>query len=84
MKVKVLELIEALKNDPDFDYIDVYESKLEDWEYFFSIRGTVGNKYFHFEISKLKKYPDSHGVIVASLTDCKEEIEEKLKQFKIK
>ena len=84
MKEKVQQLIEALKNDPEFNFVDVYESEMEEWEYFFSVRGFHGTKFFHLEISKIKKYPESHRLQVSSLTDCPKEINKKLKQFKIK
>lgn len=84
MKEKVNELVEALKKDPEFNFVDVYESNYEEWEYFFRLRGFHGNKFFHLEISRLKNYPDSHRLQLSSLTDCPKEINKKLNEFKIK
>lgn len=80
---KVLQLIENLVFDTDYNTIDVYESAMPEWEYFFRIRGFLGTKYFHVEVTKMKEYPESHNLYVANITDCKEEINEKLKQFKL-
>lgn len=82
-KDKVLQLIENLKNDPEYNTVDVYESEMPEWEYFFRLRGFLGARYFHVEISKMKEYPDSHNIYIANSIDCKEEINEKLKQFKL-
>lgn len=80
---KVLQLIENLKNDPEYNTVDIYESAMPEWEYYYAIRGFYKEKYFHIEVTKIKQYPDSHNLYVANTTDCKEEINEKLKQFKL-
>lgn len=80
MKEQIENLIANLKSDPDFDTVTVREGTLEDWEYYSSIYGYCKGKYFRIEISKLKQYPESHSIEVV---DCKPEINEKLRQFKI-
>lgn len=83
MKERVLELIEALKNDTEFNNIDIYEGQANYWEYYFIIRGFCGNRYFYVEISKMKNYPESHKLDISNFSDCKKEIGKKLKEFKI-
>lgn len=84
MKEKVNELVEALKNDPEFNNVELYESSMGYWEYFFILRGFHRDKFFYLDISKMKEYPNSHRLQISSLTDCPKEINKKLRKFKIK
>lgn len=82
MKENILNLIAGLKSDPQFNTISVHEGSPEVWEYYFLISGFYGNQYFSVEFMKSRALPEK--TTVASVTDCFQEINEKLKQFKIK
>lgn len=83
MKEQIEKLIENLKNDPDFSTVTIFNSEDEHWEYFYIIRGYNKGRYFWLGISNPAD-GDHLNVMISDNTDCKPEIQKKLKQFKIK
>lgn len=82
MKKQTLQLIENLKSDIDFNNISVRTSKDTVWEYYFDIIGFYKEKFFELTICKLKNYSENT-ITTSTVTDCRTEINKKLKQFKI-
>lgn len=82
MKKQTLQLIENLKSDIDFNNISVRTSEGTFWEYYFDITGFHKEKFFQLTICKLKNY-SQYTITTSSVTDCRIEINKKLKQFKI-
>lgn len=83
MKTNTLALIENLKKDTSFNNISVHLGDTRYWDYFFIIRGYHGSKYFYLQISKLKE-SESAIIDLSDISECKEEIINKLKEFEIK
>lgn len=79
---KVLDFVNHIKNNPVFNNIRVHEGTQKGWEYYFRITGYLEDSYLAIEFSKLKSY-NNHYLEISSITECKEEINEKLKQFKL-
>lgn len=82
MKKQTLQLIENLNSDIDFNNISAHEGEGTFWEYYFSITGFYKEK--HFSVTIFKGVANEQSTIsVSSVTDCRLQINKKLKQFKI-